>query len=132
MATADAPPLRILVVDDCEAAAGTLAQLLTLLGHETQVAPDGEQALQAVERWRPDCVLLDLALPRLGGLEVARRLRLRATDRPLLLIALSGWTREEDRLAALQAGCDHHLAKPVDFERLCSLLQPNAPGAGGG
>jgi len=84
---------------------------------------DGEQAVAAVERLRPDVALLDIGMPRLNGYEAAQRIRagVGGEDSPLL-IAVTGWGQREDRQLASRAGFDHHLTKPVDFERLAELL----------
>jgi CheY-like chemotaxis protein len=116
-------PQRILVVDDNADAASSLAMLLELDGHATRVALSGMDALAAVADFAPDVVFLDIGLPDISGYEVARRVRampeLRAMPR---LVALTGWSREEDRRQAAEAGFDAHLVKPVDPARLGSVL----------
>jgi DNA-binding response OmpR family regulator len=114
--------LRILVVDDDEATARSLAWLLRLYGYEVQTAPDGRTALQAAQARPPDVVLLDLGLPGMDGYEVAKRLREQADQARPFLIALSGYGQRSDRLRSRQAGIDLHLVKPVEPERLCRLL----------
>jgi PAS domain S-box-containing protein len=123
-AAAGATPARrrILVVDDNRDAAESLAMLLELGGDETRVVHDGLAALDAAEEMRPDVVLLDLGLPRLDGIEVARRLRATEACRHVLLIALTGWGQDDDRRKSSAAGFDHHLVKPVDHETLLALL----------
>ena len=110
----------MLVVDDNEDAALTLAELIGLSGHSTTVAHDGPTALDLARAGRPDIVLCDIGLPGMSGYEVARALRgERGAD--LLLVAISGYAQPEDVRRALEAGFDHHLAKPprlVDVERL--------------
>jgi PAS domain S-box-containing protein len=115
-------PMRILVVDDNIDAADCLAQLLGFWGHTTQIVHDGVSAIEAEAGFSPDAVLLDLGLPLLDGLEVARRLRQKRQSRPLLLIAMTGFGQHEDRLRSAAAGFDHHLTKPIDVETLHSLL----------
>jgi CheY-like chemotaxis protein len=126
---AEAPvPQRVLVVDDNVDAADSLAMLLGLLGHEVELAYDGPAALTAAQQFGPDVVLLDIGLPILDGYEVARRLR--AGSRDLFLIAVSGYGQDSDRERSHQAGFDHHLIKPVDFEVLQKLLSSaQRPGA---
>jgi CheY-like chemotaxis protein len=121
-----APPAsrRILVADDNVDAAESLALLLRLEGHAVEVVHDGAQAVAAVARERPDVALLDIGMPRLNGYEAAQRLRALATadDAPMLLVAVTGWGQRDDRRRASAAGFDHHLTKPVDFERLRELV----------
>jgi len=119
-----APPatLRILIVDDNQDAAATLGLLLELGGYATCTAHDGEQALAAAERFRPEVVLLDIGLPLLDGREVARRLRAARWEHRPVLVALTGWGQAPDRLASHEAGFDAHLVKPVDNEALLQLL----------
>jgi len=115
-------PRRVLVVDDNLDAAEGLAMLLQLKGHEVATAYDGEGAIDTARRFDPQVVLLDIGLPRLDGFEVARRLREEFPDRSMLLVALTGYGQERDRLRAREAGFDHHLLKPVRLEMLEQLL----------
>ncbi len=121
------PPLpavksRVLVVDDSEDGAESLAMLLQLSGHETQIAHDGVEAIEAAEKFRPDVVLLDIGLPRLNGYEVGSRLRKKPWAKDLALVALTGWGQDEDRHRSRDAGFDAHLVKPVDYGALLKLL----------
>jgi PAS domain S-box-containing protein len=122
----DKPPapkgLRILVVDDSEDAALTLATLLELAGYELHLAHDGEQALATAEACRPDVILLDIGLPKLSGNDVCRRLRQQDWGREMTVIALTGWGQEKDRRRTAEAGFDHHLVKPADPAALLKLL----------
>jgi CheY-like chemotaxis protein len=113
---------RVLVVDDNVDSAESLSMLLELSGHEVYMAHDGEQALAEFERRRPDAVLLDIGLPKLDGFEVARRLRSDGRNSDLLLIALTGYGKDDDRSRGRNAGFDHHLVKPVEPETLMKLL----------
>ena len=113
---------RVLVVDDNLDAAEGLAMLLSLRGHEVATAYDGQSAIDQARELQPDVVLLDIGLPRLDGFEVARRLREEHTSRPMLLVALTGYGQERDRVRAREAGFDHHLLKPVRLEMLEGLL----------
>jgi PAS domain S-box-containing protein len=117
------PQRRVLVVDDNEDAASTLASLLELNGHVAQVAHDGEQALRAAEAWRPDVVLLDIGLPRLNGYDVCRHLRSQAWARELRIVALTGWGQVDDRKRSEAAGFDRHLVKPVDPDLLIQMMK---------
>jgi CheY-like chemotaxis protein len=116
------PPLRVLVVDDHEDTRETLALLLRMWGHEVRLAHDGPSALEASRDFRPQVVLLDIALPRLNGWEVGRRLRQQEGIRPVLLVAVTGYAREQDQVRSREAGFDAHLPKPCDLEELQRLL----------
>jgi CheY-like chemotaxis protein len=93
---------------------------LRLAGYEADCVHDGPSALQAVERKHPDIVVLDIGLPGMDGYEVARRLRER--DRDLPLIAVTGYGQDSDRKRSEQAGFDHHFTKPVDPLELESYI----------
>ncbi len=120
--SAAVPPRRVLVVDDNLDAAEGLAMLLSLRGHQVSTAYDGQSALERARQIDPDVVLLDIGLPRLDGFEVARRLRQEHSGRQMVLVALTGYGQERDRVRAREAGFDHHLLKPVRLEMLEQLL----------
>ncbi|HEV7278738.1 MAG TPA: PAS domain S-box protein [Pirellulaceae bacterium] len=107
------PSRRVLVVDDNPDAARMLAMTLRSEGHEVETALCGFRALEAVHLFRPDVVLLDIALPGLDGFEVARRLREQPTTRNIPLIAVTGYGQPEDRERSRAAGFEFHLVKPV-------------------
>ena len=114
--------LRVLVADDNEDAVLLLAAVIEMLGHDVCAATDGRQAVAYARDWRPDLVLMDLGMPRLGGIEAARRIRREPWGRDLPLVALTGWGQEDDKRATKAAGFDRHLTKPVDAEALSALL----------
>ena len=116
------PPLRVLVADDCKDSASSTEILIRLWGHDVRLAHDGLTALQVADAYRPEVVLLDIAMPRLDGYEVARRLRATPGLEGLCLVAVSGYGRDEDRRLALASGFDHHFLKPLDPDRLQRLL----------
>ncbi len=120
--TATAPARRVLVVDDNTDAADSLASLLELTGHETRVAYDGLEALQAAAAFKPDVALLDIGLPKLSGYEVARRIREQRWSKGMVLVALTGWGQDHDRQKSKEAGFDEHLIKPVDPAALMRLF----------
>jgi two-component system CheB/CheR fusion protein len=122
IATPLAPGIPVLVVDDNVDAAHSLAESLRHAGCAVAVALNGEQALQRYASGRRRVVLLDIGLPDLSGLEVARRLRQQAAGAPLTLIAISGWGQPSDREATAQAGFDDHLVKPVEFGVLAGCI----------
>jgi signal transduction histidine kinase/ActR/RegA family two-component response regulator len=116
-----ASPVSILIIEDNTDARTTLQQLLTLLGHRVETAVNGVQGVEAALAGRPRIALIDLGLPGVDGLEVARQVRAGLGD-AVRLIALTGHASVEDRRGALDAGFDAHLAKPVDLEALNRLL----------
>lgn len=113
---------RILVADDNQDVAETLAMMLELAGHEVRTAHLGRTAIAVAESFCPDTVLLDIGMPDMSGYEVARHLRREPLGAKLHLIALTGWGQEEDRRRAFEAGFDHHLTKPVDPAQLETLI----------
>ena len=113
-------PCRILVADDNVDAAEMLRLMLGLQGHDVRVARDGVQAVQLAETFKPNVAFLDLGMPRMDGCDAARRIR--SLGHPVLLVALTGWGRDEDKELARQAGFDHHLTKPPDREALERLI----------
>jgi PAS domain S-box-containing protein len=113
---------RLLVVDDNEDSAVSLAMLLRLLGHDVRVAHSGAAALDLAATYRPDMVLLDLGMPGMDGYEVARRLRETPDLKHIVLAALTGWGQQSDRRRTAEAGFDHHLVKPVEAKALESLF----------
>jgi PAS domain S-box-containing protein len=112
----------ILIADDNVDAADSLAELLRLEGYEVYVAYDGAEALATFARVKPDAALLDVGMPQVSGLEVARAIRQQPTGQRATLIAVTGWGQERDRLLALEAGFDHHLTKPMMPEVICKLI----------
>ncbi len=119
---ARAARLRILVVDDNTDSAESMAMLLGLQGHETRTALDGPAALEAAQVFWPKLILLDIGLPGMDGYEVARRLRTQPHMDKTVLVAMTGYGHEQDRLQAKAAGFNHHLVKPVDPEALQRIL----------
>src|SRR5262245_51513341 len=107
------PDRRILVVDDNEDAADSLAILLSLAGQQVRAAYDGPMALQVAEEFNPDLALVDIGMPGMDGHELARRLRVNFGPDKLTLIALTGWGQDDDRRRSQEAGFDHHLVKPI-------------------
>ncbi len=122
--------LRILVIDDNRDAAETMAELLRLEKHEVHDASSGEQGLAEALHFNPHAVILDIGLPDIDGYAVARRLRSEPWGRNLLLIALTGWGKEQDKELARQAGFDHHLTKPADLRELTRMLMSGRDPAG--
>jgi signal transduction histidine kinase/CheY-like chemotaxis protein len=118
---------RILVVEDNRDSAESMATLLRLTGNEATVASDGEEAIAAAEKQRPDVILLDIGLPKLNGYDVCRRIRGNPWAKDIFIIALTGWGQKEDRRKSAEAGFDGHLVKPVEHGELMRLLAHQPP-----
>ena len=118
--------MRVLVVDDYPDTVESTALLLKLGGHEIETAKDGVQAIERAASFRPDLVLLDLGLPALDGLAVARRIQDLALPPKPYLVAVSGYAKPQDKRRCAEAGFDLHIAKPLDaevFQGIAELLQ---------
>jgi CheY-like chemotaxis protein len=105
---------RVLVADDNRDAAESLGLVLRFMGYEVSIAYNGAEALEAGARDRPRAAIIDIGMPGMSGHEVARRMRREAWGKRAILVALTGWGQETDKQAALAAGFDDHLTKPVD------------------
>jgi CheY-like chemotaxis protein len=115
----EVPPLRILLVEDNRSVANMTEKLLTSCGHQVvALAHDGLSALQAADEHDIDAVLLDVGLPGISGYDVAEQLRQRPRLADVLIIALTGYGKLEDRRRSREAGCNHHLVKPVSVQAL--------------
>jgi CheY-like chemotaxis protein len=119
---------RILVVDDNHDSALSQAMMLSIMGHETRTAHDGESAVASAESFLPDVVLLDIGLPKLNGYEVAQRIREKPWGASMFLIAVTGWGQEEDRQRSTEVGLNVHMVKPVEPAALEKLLAELAQG----
>ena len=111
-----------MIVDDHEELRASVARLVRGWGHEVAVASDGPSALSLADDFKPDCAIVDLSLPGMNGIELARRLRQRFPPAQLYLIALTGYADADIRDACLAAGFDAHLVKPGDINLLEKLL----------
>jgi CheY-like chemotaxis protein len=120
---APARALRVLLVDDNRDAADTCATLLELAGQHVEVAYSGRRALELAEKFHPQLVVLDISLPDLDGYEVARLMRGAEWGKGIVLVAATGWGREDDKQRAFAAGFNHHLTKPIAGEELLALLR---------
>ncbi len=118
---------RILVVDDNRDGAESLAMMLRLLENEVHTAHDGLQAVQQAEQLLPELILMDIGMPVMNGLDATRRIRQQPWGAGILIIALTGWGQDVDRLRSREAGCDSHLVKPVDLTELQQLIEDLAP-----
>jgi CheY-like chemotaxis protein len=126
--TRSSSPLRILIADDNRDAANSLAMLLRMDGHDIQLAFDGDEAVALTAQFHPQVLLLDIGMPKRNGYEVAQTVRAQHSLAPMVLIALTGWGKSEDRDRALSSGFDHHLTKPIDLDDVRELLS-GLPGA---
>jgi two-component system CheB/CheR fusion protein len=118
----DEIPTRILVVDDNTDAAESLALILDLWGHDVRTVASGEEALEVAPVFAPDVVLLDVGLPLMNGFDVARRLRRLPETKNALIVAVTGYGRDEDRRNSRESGIDLHLTKPVEPAALKAIL----------
>jgi signal transduction histidine kinase/DNA-binding response OmpR family regulator len=113
---------RVLIVDDNQDAASMLELLLRGHGAQVRVAHGGREALELIPEYEPEIVLLDLGMPGLNGYEVAQRIREDPAQRPVMLVALTGWGQPEDRVRSKACGIDHHLVKPVEIDQLAAIF----------
>jgi len=122
-----APRRRVLVVDDDADVAWSLATVLELSGYDVRTAFDGQSALQIAESFAPDLATLDIAMPKMSGYEVCRRLRSTPEGQNMVIVALTGFGHKSDMRRSRRAGFDLHLVKPIDpceLERLLIDLLP--------
>ncbi len=122
--------LRVLVVDDNQAAADTLGMIVRMLGNEVLTAYDGSRGVEAAAEFQPDVVLMDLGMPRMNGYEAARLIRRQAGGNEVFLVALTGWGHDEDRQRTRDAGFDRHLVKPAEPSTLQQLFAEIKPQRG--
>jgi two-component system, chemotaxis family, CheB/CheR fusion protein len=113
---------RVLIVDDNRDAGQSLVAVLRLDDHEALTVSSGEAALKALESYRPDAMLLDLAMPVMNGYDLAEHIRKRPEFADCLLIAISGYGQDHDIQRSKDAGFGGHLVKPVDLAALADLL----------
>jgi PAS domain S-box-containing protein len=113
---------RVLVIDDNMDAAETFSTALGLLGYDARSAYDGMAGILTAREFLPDVILLDIGLPILNGYEVACMMRSESWGKSVFLIAATGWGQEKDKALAIEAGFDHHLTKPIDFNQLHAIL----------
>ena len=121
---------RVLVVDDNRDGATSLAEMLTVMGNETQTAFDGLEAVAVAEAFRPDVILMDIGMPKLNGYDACRRIREQPWGRDVVIVAQTGWGQDDDRRKSEAAGFNFHLVKPVDPSALEELLARTAAAAG--
>ena len=113
---------RVLIVDDNQDAANTMAMLVEALGGSAAIAHDAASGLQGIAESAPDVVFLDIGMPGIDGYETCRQMRRRPSDKATAIIAVTGWGQPQDKQRALDAGFDGHLTKPVEMEALAAVL----------
>tara|TARA_R110001606_G_scaffold263789_1_gene412420 strand:- start:106 stop:1005 length:900 start_codon:yes stop_codon:yes gene_type:complete len=114
---------RILVIEDNVDAAESLAMLLEMKGHTTRKAYNGKSGIKIAEEFNPEVILLDIGLPDIDGYQVAEQIRQQAWGKKIFLIAVTGWGQDKDKEFAKYSGFNQHMTKPIDFQKLNSLLQ---------
>ena len=114
--------LDILLIEDNDDVADTLGAWLETLGHRVTIARTGPKGLELALSTKPQLVLCDVGLPEMDGIEVCVRVRQAVSDHRPMMVALTGWGKEEDRKRTKDAGFDHHLVKPVALDTLSKLL----------
>lgn len=115
--------MRVLAVDDSEDAVRPLGKLLELQGYEVQLAFDGRTAIDRAAEFRPDVMLLDIAMPRITGIDVAKSIREIPELRSTVLVAVTGYGDNETRQKVTAVGFDYMLVKPCQSEELHALLE---------
>jgi CheY-like chemotaxis protein len=113
---------RVLIVDDNADALASLSMVVRALGSETFDARDGLEAVESASNLRPDVILMDIGMPKLNGYDAARRIRQEPWGHEVLLVATTGWGKDEDRRRSKEAGFDFHLVKPIDISAVRELL----------
>jgi CheY-like chemotaxis protein len=122
---------RVLVVDDDRDTADALVRLLNTFDYEARAVYDGSQAIEQAAALLPDMALIDIGMPDLNGYETVARIRQQRGSEHVILVAVTGWTRDEDNRRAYDCGFDLHVAKPMSTETLKELLALLDPSAGG-
>ncbi len=120
---ASSDPLRVIIVDDSEDNADTLSVALEMHGLETRTANDGDQAVRILDGFQPHCVLFDICMPGMDGLELAKRLRSTSGD-DVILIAMTGLDADDMRVADTFNLVDHYFQKPFELDALLRIFKP--------
>ena len=119
--------MRILIAEDNRDSADSLKALLEALGYDAHIAYDGESAVRSAAELRPAVIVMDIGLPGINGYEASRQIRALKPALPALIVALTGWGQQSDRLRSAEAGIDHHLVKPLDLAALKQILDSVLP-----
>lgn len=115
-------PHKVLVVDDNQDGAQSMAAMLRILGSEVRTAHDGHKGIAEAQAFGPEVILMDIGMPSLNGIDATRLIRSHEWGRSIKIIALTGWGQERDRRQSREAGCDGHLVKPVSLTDLQKTL----------
>jgi DNA-binding response OmpR family regulator len=118
---------RVIVIEDNIDGCEMMRLLLEQAGYEVFCANDGKSGLETIEKVRPDIAIVDIGLPLMNGFDLARHVRARGELKNLYLVALTGYGQASDHAAALDAGFDEHLVKPLDPDELTRLVRQSAP-----
>ena len=113
---------RVLVVDDNKDAAKMLGMVVRMLGNEVRTAGDGQEALEVAAEFLPELVIMDIGMPVMNGYEAAKIFRQKPWGQSMVIVALTGWGKDEDRNRTREAGFDYHLVKPIEPAALQKLL----------
>ncbi|WP_345325038.1 hybrid sensor histidine kinase/response regulator [Novipirellula rosea] len=113
---------KVLVVDDNKAAATMLSMVVRMLGNDVRKAHDGKEGIEVAEEFMPDVILMDIGMPKMNGYDAARHIRRQPWSNGMMLVALTGWGQEEDKIKTKDAGFDHHLVKPAEPAAIQNLL----------
>jgi two-component system, chemotaxis family, CheB/CheR fusion protein len=123
---------HILIVDDNRDAADALARIISSHGYETKAVYSGEEAIRATASFLPNMAMIDIGMPELDGYETVKRIRAERDTDHIILVAVTAWSRDEDKRRAYDYGFDHHVAKPMStetLEEILALFQAAARGA---
>ena len=118
---------RILVVDDNRDAADSLARLIRSFGLDAKAVYDGSEAIEATADFQPDMALVDIGMPGMDGFQTVSELRQRRGNVHLIVVAVTAWSRDEDKRRAYESGFDLHVPKPMTVERLKEVLELLGP-----
>ena len=113
---------RVLIVDDERDGATSLGMLLKLRGYAVEVVTDGTQCLTHLESFKPDLVVLDIAMPQVSGYEIAKQIRMKPEFEKIAIVAMSGFADNAHRIRSIESGCDQHLVKPFDLATLETII----------
>jgi CheY-like chemotaxis protein len=113
---------HVLVVDDNRDTADGLARLISSFGYQARAVYGGEDAVRETAAFQPDMALVDIGMPDLDGYETVKRIRQERGNVHVIIVAVTGWSRDEDKRRAYEAGFDLHVAKPMDADKLKELL----------
>jgi len=118
--------IRVLIIDDNADTTWVMSQLLEAAGLETRAATSGPVALEIFHQWHPHAVLLDLGMPGMDGFQVCRQMRQTPDASSVLIVVISGYVQDEDRVRAIEAGANFYFTKPADPAKLLTLIRESS------